>query len=455
MGSRKVIQLVAFVLVVAGVVFVASLVWNSLGRTKVPSSASESKPERMLIKIDDSPQMPDQFAFGEEDCTHDFWFENNFEGGAEEVEVGVNTMKTCTCSKLEIGLAPENWKDQFAACKAEKWKDVPRGKRQELQADVEWHPLDKESPQKGTPPRTFKVPPNRSGWLRVHWKGIAAVPAQFQMKDFFAVLWARTAKADGQDITVVSRALFVSDVFMETKGGVDKDSYDLKVNNTDALSQNDEVPVEVIFWSSRLDRFDWNDYIQKPDKNNVVWSDPVPLTKEELAEIRTRSMPRNPKCGYRLNLRLKDLPFGRFHETLQLLRHAENRVVVTGRVAGPVRVIAADPSNPSDAVVLGSMSRARLLQEGYYHEVILEVDTGVALQLDEKQTKVPDFIKLEGPAKKEGSERWRIIVRISRDKPPEPQKFGDMGESLVVLKVTCPGKPDQPMRILLTGDVTQ
>jgi hypothetical protein len=114
-----------------------------------------------------------------------------------------------------------------------------------------------------------------------------------------------------------------------------------------------------------------------------------------------------------------------------------------------------DPSKPSDAIVLESLSRARLLQESYFHEVLLETDSGVELQLDGKETKVPDFIKLEGPTKKEDSERWRLIVRISRDKPPEPQKFGDMGESLVVLKVKRPGKPEQLMRIPLTGDVTQ
>jgi hypothetical protein len=451
MGSRKVIQLVAFVLVVAGVVFVASLVWNSLGRTKGEPSGSESKAERKLIKLDETPQMPDQFVFGEEDCTHDFWFENDSEGGAEDVEVGVNTMKTCTCSKLEIGLAPENWKEQFTD-----WKSVPREERPKYQADVDWRPLDKEIPEKGTPPRTFTVPPHRAGWLRVHWKGIASVPAQFQMKEFHADLWARTAKAAGKEIMVQTMALFVSDVFMETKGGADADSYDMKVNITEPLAQDDEVPVDVLFWSSRLDSFDWKDYIQKPiEKHNVVWTDPVPLTKDELAEIKKRSIPRIPKCGYRLHFRLKDLPFGRFHETLQLLRHGENRVVVTGRVAGPVRVIVTDLSKPSDAIVLESLSRTRLLQDNYYQEVLLEVDSGVGLQLDTEQTKVPDFIKLEGPMKKEGAERWRIIVRISREKPPVLGKFGDMGESFVVLKVTRPGKPEQSMRILLTGDVTQ
>jgi hypothetical protein len=457
MLHSRVSQIVIFTVVAALLVFGVTLLMQWRGTTASKGSANVPVAPA-LLEFEEATSPPqgsgkenrlDEFAWDQE-ASHEFWFTNvsgDDHSGKDEVEVGINRMMKCTCSNLEIGLAPEDWRSSFR-----KWKEVPAYKRAEILKDVTWQELDRKDIKADRPERTFKVPPGRAGWVRVMWRNVTPNELkQMDVKTFTASLWTGNDHTTGKEIDLNTGCVFVNPVHLQTVESVEDKEFETTYRFRESISPDSQPEARFLCWST-IRKFDWEHDLLPIEDPGVVWEKPEELPPQVLHDLEEKSN-RNVKYGCLVKFRLKGLNLGQFHREFEISRdHTVSlKMGVSGYVRGPVKMRFGNVNEPTNVIDLGLFPRTK----GSSKTVYLEAEqAGTTLELD--KAKLADFLEVSLTKDADSANQWQMTVRVPQKKAFNLRggPLGDKDDVIVVeLIIKQPGKEAQRMRIPITGSV--
>jgi hypothetical protein len=374
---------------VGGITFVMVYLGSSSRPTEKspPRSVSLTFTHKTYPREGDEPLITEVNKEGH----HDFWFAND---SGQDVPVGLGH-KGCTCTTVELSLAPEGWKTQVAEATA-----VPELPESEAKTTT----LD----QKGS----VVVPAGASGRVRLTWQrpnaGMLNTDADLWLsqKDGVAGVHLEVGVRIARPIEVkeeVSVGSFnIRDLETERKTWVScwsatRPSFTVKVEPVHGRRGAESDPVEV--------------------------GQPIPLSAADLRRIEeSEKTPGRILSGYSIPVTLRakakdDTPieWGQFHRYINLSSDDEGiepvQVKVTGVVHGDVMV---GGDKDSGVINLGPFSRSR----GAHGEIVLQTDVqGLELKLD--LSRVPEYLKArlgEPETSPSGHRVWVLEVEALPDK---------------------------------------
>jgi hypothetical protein len=355
----------------------------------------------------------------------DFWFVND---SGQDVQVGLNE-KGCTCSQVEITVAPPSWLPYLVrSVVTQALQQPPRGLDNLTiltAANERTHQFPEMPDAEGTilplySPVTATVPAGAVGRVRLSWRQEQVKPLRT-----YAGLWI------GQP---------GGNAYVRLEAGV-RISAPLEVNKemtVNAVTERELEKMEsekaekgrrgrgwIICYSLTRPYFRvkaevLHDRPEEAKSDPVEVGEPVPLEAEVLRRLeeRTEAMHRlTALSGYRIPVtvrpRAKDgtpMEWGRFHRVVQLSSPEPGiepvQIQVRGEVVGDISVGSGDEAG---AINLGPFYQSR----GARRAINLETDQKmIDLELD--QTRLPKFLKvaLSAPQETGGHRSWVLRVEV-------------------------------------------
>jgi hypothetical protein len=387
----------------------------------------------------------------------DFWFEN---GSNREVVVGLNS-KNCSCSEVELFLAPAEWRGQLDGVSATRAVCGSAGILDGIVTAVCAEQWTEDLTAKGENGRTLAarngvpVPPGGYGFVRLSWEAtrkpdpnlkgeMAALGVRPELLS--ADVWMQDPEVGG-NVILQTRALLMDGVRL-----------DVKELDAGLLGPGDSKRQLVRVWSSTR-------YQMEPPRIDVSGapfvscSKPEPLTWTDMAELIQRVGP--VRSGYRMTISVREqMPDGsRFDEgffthQVTIIPRETFKLVdsLAVRVHGAVQ---------GDITLVGGVTGVNMgtfaVRDGASSSITLQTDRNdVRLTLDEK--KVPSFLKatLDGPTKEGEQRSWQLSVRIEPNQISGSFPRADSEvyrDSAIYLRVDGPVKRN--LRIPVRGTATQ
>jgi hypothetical protein len=495
----KPIQWIVALVVLVGMVFLITFAMNFLGTSKpndepqgsggdgqtvlqfLTTTYPAQEKNMPIVKFVDMEMKADG---GRNPGYRDYLFVNPTN---EEVTVG-RTGKVCTCSGVELYLAPDEWKDAAARLLA---SEAAAGAFQAAEGvGGAPHPLfnlgslamlDRdlhESAEKVKPaaglnvkdhqPETATIPPHAVGWFRMRWNA-----DKVGDKLINAELLSRAGKANGI-IKLEAHIRFVEPVQYPAKEIPLPDLSLDKLEKGPADKPRTLYVANLVIWSTtRKSLHPKVKVLSKlePAQNPVQLDDTVAIPREQLNR-RSPGPPGQPPpepwqvaCAYRIPVRLMDrspdgsrpMPFGSFRARVRVSFDDEDvepvLFVIGGRLRGDIRVGGGDEGRLS----FGTFYAAEGSQS---QSVTLFSDVpGLKLEVDEKLT--PAFLR-EAVDPKEGISKptktiagetaWTLTAQVGKNKaqgsfPRDDEEYWD---SAIYLKVTGDDKT-RTLRVPVDG----
>jgi hypothetical protein len=410
----------------------------------------------------------------------------------EEVKLG-RTGKVCTCSGVELYLAPEEWKTQAALLLA---AEAAGGAFQASEGvGGSPHPLfglgslalydrklrdiaadeEKLKPAAGLNvgadhlPETAAIPPRAVGWLRMKWKAEKA-----EDKLVNAELTAHSTKGNGL-IKLEARVRFVEPVQYPAKDvPVDELTLD-RVERKPGDKPQTIKTVYLVLWSTTRKSLAPKAEVMakvKPEQNPVqidatdVYS---PAALEHAPPVKPGQPPPEPghvQCAYRIPVRLLDrspdgsrpMPFGNLKVRVRVTFDDEDIepvvFVIGGRLRGDIRVGGGDEGR----LDFGTF-RA---QDGSAEQTVTLYSDVAGLELEVDTERTPAFLRdavtrIDPPKKTlTGETAWTVHARIGPNKAVggfPSLDSEDYWDSAVYIKVK--GDNSRSLRILVSGSANR
>jgi hypothetical protein len=390
---------------------------------------------------------------------HDFWFYND---SGQNLPVGLNR-KGCTCSEVDVSIAPESWKPRLLGEAASRLlQRAPRG-------------LDGLPTLAATfdPQRVFpNLPENEAATTTLTEENSVVVPAG-------AIGWVRLS----WQRPIPEPLLLYADLWMGQRGGSVNARLDVGVIIAEPMEVSKEVEagvfgirdlekgkkVWIICWSVTRPSFQLKaeqmHERHKAESDPIEMGQPIPLTAAELRRMgQSEKMHMlTIKSGYRIPLLLRakandgtPMDWGHFRRVVRLsseeLGIEPIEVKVTGEVHGDVTV-----GTKADAgrITLGPFLRSR----GARGTIVLQTDVQ-NLKLGLESSRLPPYLKVRFPKEPEktatGHRMWLVEVEV----PPNTAR-GDFPraddpvyrDSAIYVKTE--EKPPRSIRIPVIGTANE
>jgi hypothetical protein len=397
-------------LMVGGITFVMVYLGSTHGpvaATPMPKSASLSFGQKKYPGEGDKGLITEVNQTGHQD----FWFVND---SGEEVPVGLNS-KSCTCTQVELSIAPESWKSRLPEEAAGRVLQrasllLPSGELDGLQTLASYAPELSESEVKTTQltrGNSVTVPKDAMGWVRLNWQ-----KPDPRTLNTSADLWMSQ-----QNGTATARleasVLIVRPMVLNT---------DVSAGSFDLRDLEKGRKTWIVCWSMTRPSFAikvQRDPERKAESDPVEVGQPIPLTAEDLRHFETsEKTPLQMLSGYRIpvtvHAKAKDgtpIEWGHFRRYVSLTSEdgiEPVQVKVTGDMHGEVTI---GNNHEGKAINLGPFARSR----GARGEIILQTDVrGLELKLD--AARVPEYLKVRFPEQPEvtpnGHRMWVLEVEV-------------------------------------------
>lgn len=330
----------------------------------------------------------------------DFWFDND---SGQDLAVGLNE-KGCTCSEVEIAVAPSSWikhaLDRMAVLQAIRMQLHSLPGLTMLAAVNTRNPLFPELPENEaryamlTKDNSFTVPAGAIGRVRLSWQQPAPKPLHT-----FADLWIGQ-QGGSVNARLDTRVLVVDPVVLAYK------ELALPAVTTRQLENLEKQKTGERDWivcgSMTRKRF----HVQaelvhegiKPESDPLEVGEPIPLNDEDLRKLAKEFGDKLPiiLSGYKIPVILKaqakdgtPAEWGHFTRFIRMTTEEGSEpalVQVTGQVLGEVSI--GEAGKVRGAVDLGPFSRNR----GTNRTVILQTDEkNLELELD--TSRMPEYLK--------------------------------------------------------------
>ncbi|HEY7428431.1 MAG TPA: hypothetical protein VH682_29635 [Gemmataceae bacterium] len=345
----------------------------------------------------------------------DFWFVND---SGQDVPVGMNS-KSCTCTQVELAIAPESWKSRWLEEAAGRVLQqasllLPSQELNGLQTLASYAPKLSESEVNTTlltRDNSFTVPAGAFGWVRLTWQKPEA-----RALNTSAELWMghrdSTTSARLEASVLIARP-------MEVNPEVSAGSFSLR-----DLEKGKQM--WIVCWSMTRPSFTvkvQQDREHKAESDAVEVGQPIPLSAEDLRHLeQSERVPLQILSAYRipvtLHAKAKDgtpIEWGHLRRYVSLTSDDPGiepvQVKVTGDMHGAVAI---GNGNEGKTINLGPFARSR----GARGDIVLQTDVkGLDLKLD--RARVPEYLKVRFPQKPEvspsGHREWLLEVEVPRN----------------------------------------
>ena len=381
----------------------------------------------------------------------DYWFVNANE---QDVLVGLNA-KGCTCSEVELTLAPPSWMAELVRSAVTQALQQPLRGLDNLTTLAVANDRDHQFPempnadgtlfiQNGL--KTVKVPPGAVGRVRLSWK-------QHQVKPLhaYADLWIGQ-RGGNAHARLDAGARISSPVEVSRELTIDPISErDLEKLQAEPDQKGRPGRGWIVCYSVTRPTFHVkaevvHDRPQEAQSDPIVVGEPIPLEPRDLRRIEENDKGDLHRLtilsGYRIPVtvqaRAKDgspIEWGRFYRIVQLSSTEPGiepvQVQVTGEVVGDISI---GINNEGGTINLGPFSRTR----GTSNAINLETDEkSIDLELD--QSRKPKFLNvtLSEPQETAGHRSWVLRVKVppnaARGEFPRPDN-PDYRDSAIYVK---------------------
>jgi len=494
----KPIQWVVALVVLVAMVFVITFAMNFLGDSKQPPSPFPDDPgasanvlkflttsypaQEKNMPIVKYVDMEIKNDGNRNPGYRDYLFVNPTD---EEVKLG-RTGKVCTCSGVELYLAPEEWKTEAALLLA---SEAGGGAFQAAEGiGGSPHPLfglgslalydrklrdvaddEKLKPTAGLNvgadhlPETATIAPRAVGWLRMKWKADRA-----EDKLVNAELTASSPKGSGL-IKLEARVRFVEPVQYVTKDVVVDDLTLDRVERQPGDKPQTLKTINLVVWSTTRESLGPKaEVVAKvtPEQNPVQVGEPEAVPQEVLDRSPPfkggQAPPGQVQCAYQIPVRLLDrspdgsrpMPFGSFRARVRVTFDDEGIepvvFVIGGRLRGDLRVGGGDEARLS----FGTF-RAR---DGSSEQTVTLYSDVPGLQLEVDTERTPPFLRdavteISEPKKTlTGETAWTVRAQVGKKKAegafprPDSEEYWD---SAIYIKVK--GDNSRSLRIPVDG----
>ena len=437
---KSVIQIIATLVVLAGVVFGAAY-FTQFSRTNEATTDTKQTIDRLRVVQwsgnnvaqwdPNDPQYVQEFERGTKG-NYDFLLSNSND---KPVTVTLNGT-SCKCTSVEFAVLPP-----AARSKLKELNDLPAGKKLEPFLDgAKWEPMlqDKSKP---TIPMTIPAADGVPQFAAVRLKWDTKDPQTTRLTAKFNARLA--AAVDYWDFEVP--LVIVPPVMVAPQEG-------LSVGELYADAVRD---VSIFVWSATRDHFDAKVELSMPDPCIVV-SPPRPLVADELknlsahlAEAGIATHKSRPKCGYEIKVNVAEhrdksqAELGPLARRIFVNRGTETElfVILTGNVKGPIQV--GEPAD-RDRIDL----RVFRADRGTDKTVSITT-TDPKLQLKVSRL-IPDAVQAELQESKSesGPSSWTLTVVV----PPNAQAGPFPSDSAIYLEMNT--NPPRRIRIPLVGNAS-
>lgn len=449
-------------LMVGGITFV-SVYLGGGGRDDTDAPAVDLPTLNFPIKAFPQKHEPPLVTEVRQDGHQDFWFSND---SGQDLAVGLNA-KGCTCSEVEIAVAPPSWRaygDRLNATKvlqpplhgldgltmmaALNWRE--RLFLESLTGEANHAMLTKDKEN------SFTVPADAIGRVRLSWNQQAA-----RVLNTYADLWI--GKHGGTvNSRLDARVLIADPVVLANK------KLALPVVTTRHLENLENKKKNEHGWivCGSMTRLRFHVQAElvhervKAESDPVEVGEPVPLNAEDLRKLAKEFEDQMPtilsgfKIPVTLKARAKDgtpIEWGHFTRFVRMTAEESGEPVlveVTGQVLGDVTV--GEMGKVRGSLDLGPFPRER----GTHGNLILQTDEK-NLELEVDASRQPEYLKasLSKPEVTTAGHRlWKLRVEVPRgvargEFPSDDNPL--YRDSAVYVKTK--GKPPQSIRIPVTG----
>lgn len=413
MKSAQWMAVFILAMMVGGITFVMVYLGNNRSNSETPPT-----PASLTFVAKQFPQKGEKALTTEVNQRgyHDYWFRNE---SGQDVPIGLNE-KGCTCSEVEVFLAPESWAPRLVDEAAGRFlrgtsalSPRPSDALRDLAAPYAPAQLPEEEAQSTllTRDNSFSVPAGAFGWVRMSWrrKNPEAVP------NLHAELWM--SQRGGTASTRLDAGVLIARP-VEVNKEMTLGPYTLR-----DLEKGQKT--WILCWSLTRPTF----HIQvepvhsgKAESDPVEIGQPVALSDADLRHIEKSSEKLHMVrllSGYRVPVtvraRAKDgtaIEWGHFRRFVNLTSDDDGiepvEVKLIGEVHGDVTV---GSGTEGGAINLGPFVRSR----GTRGEIVLQTDApGIDLELDKAH--VPEFLEAKFPDKPEtspgGHRLWVLEVKV-------------------------------------------
>jgi hypothetical protein len=417
-------QIIVLVACAVGMVFLVTFLFMYLGVER--KSDRGGGPVQELLRISNKatwgPEWPGEPAERVRDYEwtqqghYHFWFQ-----GFRDQPVWVGLIsKSCKCSTVELGLAPEETMSLNEEERAD-WIEKNH-------ASVSWKALERDDRE------GINVPGRSGGWIRLSWDGKTATDngeklgAELQS----ARIWLKGDK-EAIEVSLDVPVRFVAPVQALLLGADSKpvdperDAFERAM----APGKGDQLEYRFLLWSSTRDQFT----VQPSpagNKDYVTCSQPVPLTEEQRKELVTQ-LARRVVGAYYVTVTARsyldddnqlDLGPFKLSTSMSLPDVPEQKRLalnVQGRVDGWITVRSrASYGRVEGRIDLGSFSRRR---NKIHEDTTISADSDtICLELDKERMSKYDFldVKLEPPRMDAGKKLWTLTVTVLAEKVSGP-----------------------------------
>jgi hypothetical protein len=426
-------QMVALLVAVVLIVFVATFARQYLGQKQAPPVVQPTKdvaaalhfPRTVWPDLGPDEALPPEMernASGH----HDFWFENTLD---RPVQLHLSR-KNCTCSEVLFGLAPAGH---------------PGAESPPPEGVTFQKMVGEDSPGGG---QAVEVPGRARGWVRMVWNSKKLGPERL-----VAEMWSSAVEGRLASTRLESRIYLVDPVL------VLPDIKEVQVEALDPGSPPREASF-VLFSATRPELKIEPEPAEVQKKNHpfVSVGRPVPLGEAERAAL-AREHKLTVRCAYRLPVTIRERlddgsqnAIGPFRTPLNVPTDATDKpleLALLGSVRGEVSVVS--DTDIKDRILLGSFPS----RFGVTKTVALETEPGVELVLE----RVPDFMRVQGPTKDgPGADRqtWTRTVSVEPNQVNGsfPRKE-DLRLQDTAIYLRTKSQPPRRVRIPVGGNASQ
>jgi hypothetical protein len=431
-ASVTIKQTVILIGVVVVLVFVVTYASTILGTPEGPIKSGQTPPAPDVQLAFASPTtvpVPSPDKGGDPPPTpwewqapghQDFWFRND---RADPVQVALNGVGCAACTKVELCVLPETWKDL---------------KPEDLDAraqdpSLSWQVLD------ANDTKGLTVPAHAAGGVRLNWE---KKERAFGPQTLSADLGTECRKTTGHTIKLQVGLAWVDPVMIGAEDKLKEPPKEGKEGEVaiGTLLAGEAKTVNLLCWS--LTRPAFKLQAEKPEDPCVTCDTPEKLSADECKKV-GEAIPSPILCAYRVRVTVrertadgKQLDLGRFRRYVKFTSDAvaeKGSATITGVVQGDIMV---GTEKERDLLLLGSFERS----VGTTKEIPLTTErAGLALEIESK----PEFLTAE-LREEQGigalGKTWTLSVTV----PPDTTLSGPVPpHSYLVLRT----KGDKPRRI--------
>jgi hypothetical protein len=377
------------------------------------TSSSLSFPVKLFPQEGDKMQTTEVGQRGHQD----FWFANET---GQDVPVGLNA-KGCTCSEVEITVAPAYWQTYvMGSAVTQALEQPPRSLANLTTLAVAWDrerlypemPDGAETSKMLTQDNSLVVPAGAIGRVRLSWRQERPRPLQT-----YADLWM------GQRGGTVNAKLEVN-VLIAPPFEVTKELTIPTISESDLDKKVEGQRASIVCYSLTRPSFHIKAEMLhegvKPESDPIEVGEPIPLKREELPRLQNQTAETMlvPLSAYRIPVtvraRAKDgtaIEWGYFRRLVRLSSSDETIEPVQIKVTGEVRgEISLRGNKEAGMINLGWFTRSR----GAHGSIILQSDDEeVDLKLD--AARKPEYLNavLSKPEKTgAGVRQWKLRVEV-------------------------------------------